>query len=105
MPVGPKGPSGARQSRRADVGLPQRQGRPLSITLHCDLAGILGLAAKAKGPLDASDPVVECTNWLRGRVTTDSFSCRRYQSEYHVEKSSLGGGIVAAEGTPVSVFV
>jgi hypothetical protein len=42
---------------------------------------------------------------LRGRVTTDSFSFRRYQSEYHVEKSSLGGGIVAAEGTPVSVFV
>ena len=30
----------------------------LSITLHGDLAGILGLAVKAKGPLDASDPVV-----------------------------------------------
>ena len=38
----------------------------LSITLHGDLAGILGLAAKAKGPLDASDPVVECTKLVAG---------------------------------------
>jgi hypothetical protein len=30
----------------------------LSITLHGDLAGIRGLAAKAKGPLDPRDPVV-----------------------------------------------
>jgi site-specific DNA recombinase len=38
----------------------------LSITLHGDLAGILGLAAKAKGPLDASGPVVECTKLVAG---------------------------------------
>jgi site-specific DNA recombinase len=38
----------------------------LSITLHGHLAGILGLAAKAKGPLDASDPVVECTKLVAG---------------------------------------
>jgi DNA invertase Pin-like site-specific DNA recombinase len=37
-----------------------------SITLHGDLAGILGLAAKAKGPLDESDPVVECTKLVAG---------------------------------------
>jgi hypothetical protein len=38
----------------------------LSITLHGDLAGILGLAAKAKGPLDESDPVVPCTKLVAG---------------------------------------
>jgi hypothetical protein len=38
----------------------------LSITLHGDLAGILGLATKAKGPLDASGPVVECTKLVAG---------------------------------------
>ena len=38
----------------------------LSITLHGDLAGIVGLAAKAKGPLDASDPMVECTKLVAG---------------------------------------
>ena len=31
-----------------------------------DLAGILGLAAKAKGPLEASDPLVECTKLVAG---------------------------------------
>jgi len=36
----------------------------LSITLHGHLAGILGLAAK--GPLEASDPVVECTKLVAG---------------------------------------
>jgi hypothetical protein len=34
--------------------------------LHGRLAGILGLAAKAKGPHDASDPVVECTKLVAG---------------------------------------
>jgi hypothetical protein len=44
-----------------------REGKEiLSITLHGDLAGILGLAAKAKGPLEASDPVVECTKLVAG---------------------------------------
>jgi hypothetical protein len=38
----------------------------LSITLHGDLAGILGLATKAKGPLDESGPVVECTKLVAG---------------------------------------
>jgi hypothetical protein len=38
----------------------------LSITLHGHLAGILGLAAKAKGPLDASDPSMECTKLVAG---------------------------------------
>ena len=40
--------------------------KSLSITLHGDLAGILGLAAKAKGPLEESDPVVECTKLVAG---------------------------------------
>jgi hypothetical protein len=38
----------------------------LSITLHGHLAGILGLAAKAKGPLVESGPVVECTKLVAG---------------------------------------
>jgi site-specific DNA recombinase len=38
----------------------------LSITLQGDLAGILGLAAKAKVPLDESGPVVECTKLVAG---------------------------------------
>ena len=47
----------------------------LSITLHGDLAGILGLAAKARGPLNASGAVVACggrqnaanrVGWRRG---------------------------------------
>jgi site-specific DNA recombinase len=42
----------------------------LSITLHGDLAGILGLAAKAKGPLDQSDPVVACTKLVAGARNT-----------------------------------
>jgi site-specific DNA recombinase len=40
--------------------------KTLSITLHGALAGILGLAAKAKGPLGESDPVVECTKVVAG---------------------------------------
>jgi site-specific DNA recombinase len=40
--------------------------KSLSITLHGDLAGILGLAAKAKGPLGASDPMAECTKLVAG---------------------------------------
>jgi site-specific DNA recombinase len=40
--------------------------KTLSITLHGALAGILGLAAKAKGPLAESDPVVECTKLVAG---------------------------------------
>ena len=38
----------------------------LSTTLHGDLAGIVALGCKAKGPLDASDPVVECTKLVAG---------------------------------------
>ena len=38
----------------------------LSITLRGHLAGILGLAAKATGPLEESDPVVECTKMVAG---------------------------------------
>jgi site-specific DNA recombinase len=37
-----------------------------SITLHGALAGILGLAAKAKGPLGESDPLVTCTKLVAG---------------------------------------
>jgi site-specific DNA recombinase len=40
--------------------------KTLSITLHGALAGILGLAAQAKGPLGESDPVVECTKLVAG---------------------------------------
>jgi site-specific DNA recombinase len=44
-----------------------RDGRNiLSITLRGHLAGILGLAAKAKGPLAESDPVVACTKLVAG---------------------------------------
>jgi site-specific DNA recombinase len=38
----------------------------LSITLHGDLAGILGLAARAKGPRAASGPVTACTKLVAG---------------------------------------
>ena len=40
--------------------------KTLSITLHGALAGILGLAAKAKGPLGESNPLVECTKLVAG---------------------------------------
>lgn len=40
--------------------------KTLSITLHGALAGILGLAAKAKEPLGGSDPVVACTKLVAG---------------------------------------
>jgi site-specific DNA recombinase len=45
----------------------------LSITLHGHLAGILGLAAKAKGPLDASGPSVECTKLVAGACNHREF--------------------------------
>jgi hypothetical protein len=45
---------------------PDERGKGLSISLHGHLAGILGLAAKAKGPLDESDPSVECTKLVAG---------------------------------------
>jgi site-specific DNA recombinase len=52
---------------RIELAPVRRDGKEtLSITLHGHLAGILGLAAKAKGPLDASDPVVECTKLVAG---------------------------------------
>jgi hypothetical protein len=45
----------------------------LSITLHGDLAGILGLAVKAKGPLGESDPAVECTKLVAGAYNHRQF--------------------------------
>ena len=45
----------------------------LSITLHGHLAGVLGLAAKAKGPLGESDPVVECTKLVAGACNLREF--------------------------------
>jgi hypothetical protein len=38
-----------------------------------DLAGILGLAANAKGPLQASDAVVECTTLVAGACNHRQF--------------------------------
>jgi hypothetical protein len=38
----------------------------LSITLHGHLAGILALSADKKGPLDESDPSIECTKVVAG---------------------------------------
>jgi site-specific DNA recombinase len=40
--------------------------RTLSIALHGHLAGILALSANKKGPLDESDPMVECTKLVAG---------------------------------------
>jgi site-specific DNA recombinase len=46
-----------------------REGKEtLSITLHGDLAGILGLAAKAKGPLGRATLWWSAQNWLRGQA-------------------------------------
>jgi site-specific DNA recombinase len=47
--------------------------KTLSITLHGALAGILGLAAQAKGPLGESDPVVECTKLVAGAYNHRQF--------------------------------
>lgn len=44
----------------------------LSITLHGHMAGIPGLAAKAKGPLDQSDLWWTAQNWLRGPAITQT---------------------------------
>jgi site-specific DNA recombinase len=48
--------------------------KTLSITLHGALAGILGLAANAKGPLGESDPVVECTKLVAGAYNHRQFA-------------------------------
>jgi site-specific DNA recombinase len=45
---------------------PDEQGKGLSISLHGHLAGILALATNRKGPLDESDPSVECTKLVAG---------------------------------------
>ena len=45
---------------------PDQHGKGLSISLHGDLAGIFALPANKKGPLDASDPLVDCTKLVAG---------------------------------------
>jgi hypothetical protein len=77
----------------------------LSNTLHGHLAGILGLAAKAKGHSMRATLWWSAQNGLRGRATTDRFSCRRYQSEDHVEKSSLAAASLRLGAPRFAVFV
>ena len=65
----------------------------LSITLHGHLAGILGLAAQAKGPLDASDPVVECTKLVAGTLGAPDVRAARARTSSTDDQSCQSRGI------------
>jgi hypothetical protein len=72
-------------------------------TLHGHLAGILVLAANAKGPLGESDPVVACTKLVAGARTHLCRTFMAWHQPYRSNDSQVAAGCLANTGKSASL--